>query len=815
MSISEFRYALRSFRKNVGHSLTSVLILAIGIGACTAVFSVLEAVLLNPPPYPNAGRISMLWIRARPDMRLGFSELPLHGLQFNFLNARRQGFQAISAFKADEFNLTWSDSVQRIDGTRASADFFRVLGVRPILGRTFTSDDDQPGREHEVVLSHGLWKQSFGADREIVGREILLNNEKYTVIGVMPAGFSFPHGAELPRSFALPAESQLWVPLALPSNYRGVSDLLGIACARPGVSRAQITSELKQLQRSFEDQDPRWKSWSDFVTVPLQTQISGDLGPKIVLLFGSVLAVLLITCANVANLFLAKSMGRAKEIAVRIALGARQVELLRQFLVEGAVLGIVGSTVGFGLAAISVQVLKTMHLPVPRLSEATLDVRTVLFAVLLAMGSTVLFSIFPAFEMSRRQNFEVLRTKEQKGSSAAARRFRNGLLIGEVALTVTLVVTATLLVRSFVHLISVTPGFNAAHLLTFEVTLPAARYRTYDDISKVYTRLLNRLSSVNGVDAVGLGKALPLTAGTHESTVYYINDLQVDKNNYPIAEYTIASPEYFRSMGISLLAGRSFTGGDDANSHKVVIISKSLAHLYWNNTALALGHMMSLPNPRWKDMTIIGIVDDVKNYSLDENSGPNMYVPYSQSPYPSMQTMGFAARSSLPPQETASALQEAVREVDSELPIANIHSMQELVTDSTASVRFSVMLLSLFAGVAWTLALIGIFAIVSYLVNERMHEMGVRLALGAQRRDLLSLVFATGMRFISIGIAAGIILLLALSRVLGHYLYHVRSIDPLTYITIGLVVLIAGSLAILIPARQVMKVDPIAVLHAE
>jgi predicted permease len=577
-----------------------------------------------------------------------------------------------------------------------------------------------------------------------------------------------------------------------------------------------VASELKQLQHALEDQEPRWKGWTDFVTVPLQVQVSGDLRPKIILLFASVLAVLLITCANVANLFLAKSMSRAKEIAVRVALGARRRELLRQFFIESALLGIAGSVTGFGIAAVALQVLKTMHLDrVPRLSEATLDLRTVLFSALLAVGSAILFSIFPALEMSRSQNPEILRTKEQKGSSAAARRFRNGLLIGEVALTMTLVVTATLLVRSFINLVSVNPGFNTSHLLTFEVTLPASKYRTPADISKMYTRLLDKLSTVNGLEAVGLGKALPLTASQHESTVYYINDLPADKNNYPIAEYTIGSPGYFKSMGVALLAGRSFTSSDDTNSHKVIIISKSLAQLYWSNPALALGHMLSLPDPRWRDMIIVGVVNDVKNYSLDEVSGPDMYVPYSQTPYPSMLTMGFAARGSLPAQAMATAIQASVREVDSELPIANIHAMQELVENSTASVRFSVMLLGVFAAVAWALALIGVYAIVSYLVHERMHEMGVRVALGAQRANLLSLVFAAGMRFIGIGIAAGLVLLLALSRVLGHFVYQVRVVDPLTYFTMSVLVLAAAGLAMLIPAQRAMRADPMTVLRSE
>lgn len=815
MHVSEFKFAWRSIRRTAGSSLISILVLAIGIGACTAVFSVVESVLLNPPPYPDAERIYMLWVHAPAGMDVGYSEVPLHGTQFNYLNAQRKGFEAISAFQADQFNLTLGNSVERADGIRAAADFFRVLGVQPILGRMFTVDDDKPGREHEVILSDALWKRTFAADKQIVGREISLNSEKYTVIGVMPPGFSFPRGAEMPRSFQLPAESQLWVPLALPAEPRGPSELIAIARTRPGISHLQALSEISQLRRAFEDQNPRWKGWANFELVPLSTQVTGDLRPKIILLFAAVLGVLLITCANVANLFLAKSMGRAKEIAVRVALGARRYELLRQFFIESALLGAAGTVVGLGLALSLVQSLNLLHLSrVPRLAETALDARAVLFSVLLAIGSAILFGIFPALEMSGSGNLEILRTKEAKHSGTTARKFRNGLLVGQIALTMTLVVAATLLVRSFVNLVMVNPGFTASHLLTFEITLPGSKYRNYTDISQIYTRLLNRLSAVPGVESVGTGKPLPMS-GEQEAAVYYVNDLPVDKNRYPITEYTIASPDYFKAMGIPLLAGRSFTSADDAKALKVTVITKSLALLYWKDATTAIGHKISLPDPRWRDMTVIGVAADVKNFSMDETPGPNIYVPYSQPVYPSMLTMQFAIRGSAPAADIASLAQRAVRQEDSELPIANIHSMQELVSDSTASVRFAVMLLGAFAIVAWVLALVGVYAIVSYLVGERMHELGVRVALGAQRSDLLSLVFASGIRFVAIGIAAGLMLLVALSRVLGHFVYQVRVLDPITYATMTALVFLAASVAILLPAQRAMRADPMTVLRAE
>lgn len=815
MFLSELKYGLRSIRKTAGSSIISVLVLAIGIGACTAVFSVVEAVLLNPPPYPNPERISMLWIRARADMKLGYNEWPLHGIQFNFLNARRKGLEAVAVFKNDQFNLLAGSAVQRIDGIRASADFFRVLGVQPILGRTFIADDDQPGRVHEVVLSHALWKQTFGADPGIVGQEVSLNAEKYSVIGVMPPGFSFPRGAEMPRSFELPAESQLWVPLALPSQPRGPSDLIGIVRRRADVSQLQAASEIRQFTRAFEDQDVRWKGWSDFELVPLHVQIAGDLRPKIMLLFAAVLAVLLISCANVANLFLAKSMSRTKEIALRLALGAGRRDLLRQFFIESALLGTAGAVTGFVLAGGTLQVLKAMHLErVPRLHEATLDLRALLFSLALAIGSAILFAVFPALQLSAGNNLDVLRTREQKDSTSAARRFRHSLLVGEIALTMILVVAATLLLRGFTNLVNVRPGFKAKNLLTFEVTLPATKYRSYPDISRMYSRLLGRLSALPGIDWVAVGKPLPMT-GEQEATVYYINDLPVDKNNYPITEYTIASPNYFNAMGIRLLQGRSFTAADDTTSNKVAVISKSLAELYWKDPATALGHKVSLPDPRWRDMTVIGVADDVKNFSMDETPGPNLYVPYSQPAYPSMSTMQFAVRTSAAVPQMAAAIQNGVRLEDSELPIANVHSMQELVDATTASVRFAIMLLGVFAAIAWALALVGVYAIVSYLVSERMHEMGVRVALGARRANLLSLVFSAGMRFIAIGVVIGLLLLLALSRVLEHFVYQVRVVDPVTYLAMALLVLIAAGLAMLAPAQKATRADPMTVLRAE
>ena len=815
MQLSELKYALRSIRKTGGSSFISIFVLAIGIGACTAIFSVVEAVLLNPPPYPQPDHVFLIWGKPPQDLKLGYNEFQVHGIQFNFLNSHRRGFEFISAFKPDQLNLTVRSSSERLDGIRASADFFRVLGIQPVLGRGFSRDDDQPGRDREVVLSYGLWKRYFSRDAQIVGKEISLNSEKYTVIGVMPEKFAFPRGGEMPKSFEMPAEPKIWVPLALQPQPRGPSELVLVARTSLNVSRLQAIGELSQDTRAIEDWDPRWKRWSNFQLVPLSEQLSGDLRPKILLLFGAVIMVLLITCGNVANLFLAKSMGRAKEIGVRVALGASRREIVQQFLVEGALLGVAGSLLGLGFAALVIKVLQTMNFSlVPRLQEAALDLRAVGFSIIVALATSVLFGIFPALEMSKTDCLEVLRTKEQKHSGSTTQLFRNGLLVGEVALTVTLVIVASMLVRSFVNLLNVNPGFSTRNLLTMELTLPPSKYRTADDITRMYTRLCDRLSQVPGIEFASLGKALPMS-GDQESTVYYVNGRPVDPNNYPFAQYTMAAPDYFRTMGVPLLAGRSFNSADDMKVGKVVIISKSMAELYWKDPAAAIGQKMSLPPTKYHDMTIVGVAGDVKNLSMDETFGPEMYVPYTQDPYPSMLNMQFALRTNVDPALIAKAIQSAVKIEDPELPIANVRPISDLIQGSMASIRFSVMLLGTFAVIAWILALVGLYSLILYLVSERMRDMAIRVALGATRLDLLSLVFANGARLVTIGLGAGVLLTLAFSRVLTHFVYHVSAADPFSYLVMTALVFMAASAAILVPAIKVMRADPVAVLRAE
>lgn len=815
MRFADLKYSLRSIRKTPATSLISILVLAIGIGACTAVFSIVNAVLLRPAPYPEPDRIFVIWGKAPSDLKVGYNEIPVHGQQFNFLNSHKRDIQFFSAFKPGQFNLSAGNSSERLDGIRASADFFRAMGVQPIMGRMFSEEDDQPGKEHEVVLSYSTWKQRFDSDPGIIGRNISLNSEKYTVIGVMPPTFAFPRGGEMPKSFEMPSVPRLWVPLALPAQYRGVSDLVVVARSRSGVSRLQARAELSQDTRMIEEQDPRWKRWSDFELVPISQQLSGDLRPKILLLFASVLAVLLITCANVANLFLAKSMGRVKEVGVRVALGARRSDIVRQFLTESALLGIIGSVLGMGCAVTIVRILQSMNFArVPRLQEATVDAKVVLFAVVLAMATSVLFGLFPALEISGVDSLEALRTKDQKHSGSKAQVFRDGLLIGEVALTVTLVIAASLLVRSFMNLLNTSPGFSTNHLLTMELTLPPSKYRTPADITQMYTRVLQRLSAVPGVEAASLGKALPMS-GDQEATVYYPNNQGLDPKNYPFTQYTIAGPDFFRAMGIPLLAGREFTAADDLTAGNKVIISKAMAQLYWNTLQEALGHQISLPPKQWHDMTIVGVAADIKNLSMDETPSPQMYVPFTQNPYPSMLSMQFALRTSIDAAQLSHAIQAAVKQEDPELPIANLHPISELVESSMASIRFSAMLLGTFAGIAWLLAVLGVYAIISYLVNERVRELAIRVALGAQRRDVLALVFASGARLVAVGLVAGVLLALSLSRLLAHFVYQIRAVDPLTYIVMSALVFAAGSVAILIPAQRAMRADPMTVLRAE
>ncbi len=673
----EIRGVLRGLRKNLGFTTLTVGILALGMGASIAVFSIINSVLLKPLPFPDPDRMFTVWDVPPPQMKLGFDEVPVHGREFQFIASDTRAFRYVAAFLSDQFNLNGATDAERVDGVRASADFFKVLGIQPQSGRTFLAEEDHPGSEHEVVIGYSLWRRRFASDPALVGKTIRLNSEAYTVIGVMPEGFTFPRGAEMPKSFQFPQQAELWVPLALPAVPRGPSELALVARSRAGISTEQARADLLRVNRTWVEQDPRWKG-SNFKLTPLRVQVEGDAKPRLLMVGGAVLFVLLITCGNVSNLLLTRSLGRIKDFAVRAALGARRVDLIRQLLVESLLLALLGTSVGLLLSAVIVDVVKKLFSPyIPRLNDAHLDLSVIMFATGLAFFVGILFGVFPALQMSSSNLIDYLKSREQKYSGQSVRSFRSMLVAGQIALSLVLVIGAGLLVRSFIDLLKADPGFQSSHLTTMEVTLPAAKYSDPVTMATMYQRILERLPAVPGVQSAAVVKPLPM-GGMQEETVFTINGRPpVRPEDLPLASYTIVSPDFFNTANVPL-RGRAFTDADDANSPLVVIISQAMAREFWPGED-PVGHLMSLPDPRWQNMTIVGVVGDVKKFALSDSPGPEMYVPYKQKPYPSMLTMSFVLRTNRDSLALTNELEQAVKSVDPELPVANVQPMDELV----------------------------------------------------------------------------------------------------------------------------------------
>jgi putative ABC transport system permease protein len=810
----EIRGGLRGLRKNPGFTVLAVGILALGMGASIAVFSMVDSVLLKPLPFPDADRVFTVWDVPPPQMNLGFHETPLHGREFQFIAANTRAFEEVAAFESDQFNLNGATDVERVDGIRASADFFKVLGIQPRSGRTFLAEEDHPGSEHEVVISYNLWRRRFASDPVLAGKTIRLNSEPYTVIGVMPEGFTFPRGAEMPKSFQFPKQAELWVPLALASVPRGPSELALIARSRPGITHQQAGSDLSQVNRTWVEQNSAWKGWSNFKLVPLQSQVEGDAKPRLLMVAGAVGFVLLITCGNLSNLLLTRSLGRMKDFAVRAALGARPIDLIRQLLAESLLLAGLGTSVGLILSVVIVDVVKRLFSPyIPRLSDAHADLSVVGFATGLAFFVGILFGVFPALQISGSDLIDYLKSREQKYSGPSVRNFRTVLVAGQIALSLVLVIGAGLLVRSFIALLKADPGFESSHLVAMEVTLPASKYSSSESIAAIYQRILERLPAVPGVESAAAVKPLPL-GGTQEETVFTINDRPpVKAEDTPVASYTIVSPDYFKTANVPL-RGRAFTDADDAASPPVVIISQALAREFWGGED-PVGHRMGLPDPRWHDMTIVGVAGDVKKFALSDSPGPEMYVPYQQKPYPSMLTMSFVLRTDRDSRGLSSELQQAVKSVDLELPVANVQPMAELISRSMSAQRLSAWVLGAFSAVALILAVVGIYGVISYMVNERSHEIGVRIALGAQKSDVLRLVFSQATGLVIAGLALGFVAAFSLARMLASFVFGIKASDPLTFTIAPVALLMAASLAVYIPARRASRIDPVDTLRNE
>ena len=815
--LQDLKYGLRIHLRKRGFTLVSVLTLALGIGATTAVFTIVDSVLLKPLPYLDSDRIVIPWRLAPAGLNLGYEEIQWGGEDFQLFATESKTLQDLSAFRKDSFNLTGVGDPARLSGLRVSAGFFSSLGVNPALGRTFTADEDQSGHEHEVVLGHQLWQDRFGGTPDILGSSLKLNGDAYTVIGVMPPGFAFPRAEEMPRSFGFPREAQLWVPLALThAGSRGPAELAIIGRLSQNATISQAQAEMDLFAKREDSEFPEAKGWFTSRVTPLVRTVVGDTRRPLLLLLGAVGIVLLVVCSNVASLLLVQFLARKQELTTRIALGAAPNRLVRQLLTESMVLAITGGLLGFIIGWAGVHLTRVLGPSnIPRLREVSFDLRVFVFSFGVTLGAGILLGLLPALWATRGNPIEAIKEGGQRsGGNSGVPKLRNALLVLEVALALVLAIAASLLVQTFIRLQKVEPGFSASHVITFELSLPSSQYLDNNQIVGFYKNVLQKIRSLPGVESAAIVEAVPM-GGAPETTVVRILGRPVaNDKEQPFASYTIVSPGYFSTMGTSLLRGRDFLETDVKGAVPVTIISNAMAKQLWPNED-PIGKQIDFGSSRFPAMTIVGIVADIKHFSLRENPTPEMYVPFTQEPWPSMLVMQSALRTKADPASMISSVREAIHSVDKDLPLSKVATLSSLVELSVAQPRFAMFLLAFFGALALLLASIGMYSVISYAVAQRTREIGVRIALGAQRRTIFGMVIGQGARLAGIGIALGLVGALEATHVMAHFLYGIGATDPVTFIGVSIFLAAVALFACYLPARSATRIDPIVALRYE
>ncbi len=813
--LHDLRYGLRFLGKNPGFSIIAALTLSLGVGASAIIYSLVDTILLRPLPYPNAGRVAMLWQVAPAGSIFGTQSIPWEPLEFRLLAKTSVAFQNLGAFKKQSFNLTGVGSPERLEGARVSAGFFPTLGVSPLLGRTFNASEEQLGHEHVAVLSGRLWNSSFGGDAHIVGKIIVLDGDPYTVIGVMPASFAFPNEEGMPPIVEMPKEPLFWVPLAPSAAEAETGELGVIGELKVGMSTAQMQHEMRIFYQCLGEQVPRDKG--GFVrVVPLAQQTVMNVRRPLFLLLGAVSAVLLIACSNVAGLMLSRSLGRRREFTLRGALGARRPRLIRQLLTESLLLALIGGLLGIVLGEVGLSLVKHFGpSTIPHLHETELNARVIACAFGATLMSVVIFGLPAAFGATGIKMVETLKGGGQtSGASIAVPRIRNALLTAQVALALVLVIAAGLLVRSFQHMLHADAGFDASRVVTFELPVPSAKYGDIPRLVGLYKRVLEQLQRVPGVRSVGFASLVPM-GGSSDAAMIRI---QEHPRANDAANFAIGSPGYFRTIGAPLLRGRDITDADDLSTLPVTIINSEMARKYWPGED-PIGKQVSIDLTGAPVRTVVGVVGDIKQTSLREEPAPKMFEPYTQIGTSvesnTVRSMQYAVRTVGEPATVSESLRLAVHTVEPDLPLANFAMLTTLVDNSLATDRFLMLLFGAFGGLALILASIGMYGVISYSVMQRTPEIGIRIALGAGRTQIFVLILRQGSRVVCTGIAIGLIAAFATTRLMTHFLYGVRPTDPITFAAVSFLQVVVALLACYVPARKAMSVDPVTALRYE
>jgi putative ABC transport system permease protein len=795
-------YSLRTMRKNPAFSIVAVLTLAVGIGANSAVFSVVNAVLLRELPYKDPGQLVMFW---EDNSKMGLDQFPASYPNFVDYRDQSQSFQSFAAFNREDFILSGTGDPQRIAGAEVSENFFTLLGVAPLIGSDFSPEEYKAA--NAVMISHDLWQRHFGANPSIVGKPLTFNGKSFIVTGIMPSGFRFPG--------ELFEKADLWVPLhdePTQAADRASHSLFVIGRLKPQVplssARSDVATIANRLQTQYESSNAGWGA----KLIPLQEQIVGDVRPSLLILLGAVGLVLLIACVNVANLLIARATTRQKEIAIRMAVGASRRRMIQQLLTESLVLGVVSSLLGLLLALCGIILLRPL-IPVSYLNAEDIGLSgTVLgFALLISVVTAVIFGLVPAIQATKLDINGWLKEGSGRSSAGVRRRFlRQSLIVSEVTLSLVLLVGAGLLIKSFVRLQQVDPGFKADHLLTMSITIPDNKYPDAPRQRAFFQQALQQVQGIPGVKSAALVTKLPL-GGSEKVRAFLIEGRPpLASGEQQTASYNVVSPDYFSTMMIPLVKGRVFNDRDDPNAPLVAVISQTMAHKFFPNEdpigkRLILRRAAPVVAPE-----IIGVSGDVKGQGLDAEAKPGIFVPNTQAP---ALAMVLVIRSEANPLGLAAVARKALLDVDKDQPVENITTMEQVVSKSTAQQRLNTILLSIFAVIALVLAAVGIYSIMAQSVRQRRHEIGIRVSLGARPGQILKMVIGQGMFLTLIGAVIGLIGVFFLARILFSLLYQVNTLDPLIYGGTTLVLSVVAFIASYIPARRAMKVDPLRALR--
>ena len=796
-------YAVRRLFKSPGFTLVAVLTLALGIGANSAIFSVVNGVLLKPLPYPEPDRLVGVYHTTNGNRAV------MSGPNFTDIARSATTIENAAGISTTRMILTGQGEAARLPVAEVSASLFSVLRVRPEIGRTFAADENTPGKTKVVILSHGLWEQRFGRDASVIGRRIMLDGVAHEVIGVMPRGFSYP------------SDRQAWLPVEYNEGFvrkqRGAWYLSVVARLKPGVTAAQAAAEIETIGRNLARQYPDANAEIGMTAFPLLESMVGDIRRSVMILLGAVGFVLLIACTNVANLLLARAAARGSEMAVRTALGAGRARLVRQLLTESVLLSLLGAAFGLLLAVWGVELLiKLKPQGIPRLDNVSVDGIVIAFTVATAILTGILFGLVPAFTATRGLSSSLKESGRGAVTSRGGTRVRGALVVVELALAVMLLAGAGLLMRSFMKLQAVDPGFKAEQALTFDLTLPDARYKEEAQTVAFFDQLLPRLRALPGVRSASAVMGLPLSGLDFIISFEVGGRPPVPPSQQPSMQVRVATPDYFQAIGIPLTRGRGFTEADRADTPKVVLITEAAARQFFPGEdpigkTIKLGWGRGAGKPR-AGGEVVGVVGDIKDAALNEPNPPQIYMPMRQWP---VSFMTVVMKTAVPPASLADAARAQVAAIDPNLPLSNVSTLDAVVAKSISQERFYMTLLAVFAAVALVLAAIGIFGVLSYAVSQRTREIGIRMALGAQGRSVIGLIVAEAMILVGCGVAAGIAAALWVTQAMSKMLFDITPTDPVTFATVGGVLVTVALFASYLPARRATRVDPIVALRAE